>query len=290
MTLQDMAPEEIRDSVVKHLQNFKGPRSDSFKSPWISLSCSLLTTLQRARWQHGRDYKNVTIAAIDTSTLSTEEFICTVPEIASKINYIETREYIHFDCNEEYLVFNQLQGRISHVPFEILQNGGLSTLLPELDMPDVHTLLGEGLVRLRRAAFEKEYPLSDDEVDTCKRLTKNFFSGQRCCLIYFALLACRRRPANDPAIDGYARAKMKGWRLAAAYDKRGRVNIDNLHYFGWKYKFSHIERSEHLEIRQFARIGARLIQHARSDEDAIAAEIMVKIWGKFIKRSGKYLS
>lgn len=288
LALESVAPEVFRDWVVKHVQHFKGPFGKrSFKSPWISFSCSLLTTLQRAKWQYERGYKDVTIAAVDTSGLTTSEFICPVPELASKINYVETREFIHFDCNEEYLVLNQLQGRISHVPFHILQNDGLGTLLPELELPDVYKTLREGLVRLRRAAFGKEYPLSNDEIDACKRLTKNFFTGQRCCLIYFALLALRRRLPNDPAIDMYARAKMHGWRMSAAYDDRGRVKLDNLHYFAWRYVFSHIEQSQHLEIRQFARIGARLIGHAKEDEKRIGATIMGKIWGESSKAVGQ---
>ncbi|KAK4939072.1 hypothetical protein LTR10_020557 [Elasticomyces elasticus] len=282
MMLETIAPDAFRDLIIKHVQHFKGPKGKkSFKSPWISFSCSLLTTLQRAKWQHERGYENVTIAAVDISGLSTNEFIFTVPELASKIDYDEERDFIQFDCNEEYLVINQLQGRVCHVPFHILQNDGLRTLLPELEMPDVYKSLGWGLKRLRGAAFGREYPLSGDEIDACIRLTKNFFTGQRCCLIYFALLALRRRPVNDPAIDGHARAKMKRWRLSAAYDNRGRVKLDNLYYFAWKYVFSHIEQSEHLEIRQFARIGARLIGHAKEDEKRIDAEIMGKIWGEF---------
>ncbi|KAI1617226.1 hypothetical protein EDD36DRAFT_416092 [Exophiala viscosa] len=244
LLLESVTPEVFRDFVVKHVQHFKGPKGKrSFNSPWISFSCSLLTTLQRAKRQHERGSQDVTIAAVDTSGLSTNEFICPVPELANKINYVETREFIHFDCNEEYLVLNQLQGRISHVPFHILQNDGLSTLLPELELPDIYKTLREGLVRLRRAAFGK--------------------------------------PPNDPAIDGYARTKMHGWRVSAAYDDRGRVKLDNLHYFAWRYVFSHIEQSEHLEIRQFARIGARLIGHAKEDEKRIGATIMGKIWGEF---------
>ncbi|KAI1629227.1 hypothetical protein EDD37DRAFT_41095 [Exophiala viscosa] len=282
LLLESVTPEVFRDLVVKHVQHFKGPKGKrSFNSPCISFSCSLLTTLQRAKRQHERGYQDVTIAAVDTSGLSTNDFICPVLELANKINYVEIREFIHFDCNEEYLFLNQLQGRILHVPFHILQNDGLSTLLPELELPDIYKTLREGLVRLRRAAFGKEYPLSNDEIDACKRLTKNFFTGQRCCLIYFALLAIRRRPPNDPAIDGYARTKMHGWRVSAAYDDRGRVKLDNLHYFAWRYVFSHIEQSEHLEIRQFARIGARLIGHAKEDEKRIGATIMGKIWGEF---------
>jgi hypothetical protein len=281
MDLETTGNEEIQRSIVNHINNVQKARGQAFQSPWISFSCSLLTTLHRAMWQLEREYRNVTITAVDTSTLSSNEFTCTVTEESLYDNPTEDTRFIEHDCDDESLVFNQLQGQCSRVPSLKPYGDGINELFPELDASDVHTFLSAGLERLRTAAFKIEYPLSTTEIDTCARLAGHLFTGQRCFLIYFALLALRRRPAQDPAVVTYAWEKMKQWRSGVAFDDKGRVRLDNLFYLSWRRDFSQAKASKHIEIKQFANIGAELTDLAEAFENEIAATIMRRLWNEY---------
>lgn len=281
MDLESMEGEEIQRIALIHIRNVQHFRGQAFQSPWISFSCSLLATLQRAMWQVKRGYSNVTITTVDTSTLISNELICTATELATYVKSIEDRRFIEYDCHEEYLVFNQLQGQCSRVPFLRLYGDGINVLLPELNASNVHTFLSVGLARLRTAAFNNEYPLSTTEIDRCARLTNHLFTGQRRMLVFFALLALRRRPARDPAIVTYAWEKMKEWRTGAAYDSKGSVRLENLFYLHWGWNFSRVDASQHMEIKQFANIGAELTMLAKAYEEEITAAVMKTFWFEY---------
>ncbi|KAK5464727.1 hypothetical protein LTS15_001289 [Exophiala xenobiotica] len=283
MDLETMEGEEIQRSIVNHINNVQKARDQAFQSPWISFSCSLLTTVHRAMWLLTRGNSNVTITAVDTSTLSSNKFICTATGFSVYANQTEDRRFFEYYCDDEYLVFNQLQGECSRVPFLEFFGEGINKLLPELNASDVHTsrLPETGLERLRTAAFENEYPLSTTEIDTCARLAGHLFTSSRCFLIYFALLALRRRPARDPAIVIYAWEKMKQLRSGFAFDNKGRVRLDNLFHLSWRRDFSQAKASKHIEIKQFAKIGAELTDLAEAFEKEIAATIMRRLWNEY---------
>ncbi|KAJ9610719.1 hypothetical protein H2200_005496 [Cladophialophora chaetospira] len=308
--LEDMTLEDFRDSVVHHIENvtyFEFPAQESFdwqkkkgkqkkpkkpkrvsmQSIWLSTSGSLLSTLQRAQWMSQRGFTNVTIAAIDTGSfrkpefVDKMEFICSVPELCQYLGHTEKRQYIKFNCNEEYLVLNQLRCKTSHIPFNDLYNGGIRFILPDLEKIEVHKYIGEGLVELRKRAFSQVFPLSPEEIECCRKLTRFFFTGQRCNLVFYALLALKRRPKDDPAIDGIVKHMMRGWRNSAAFHSNGQVRIDNLLRFRFEFDFTRPRGSTHEEIVQFAEIGQRLTRHNQAYEKEIGRKIMEKIWGNF---------
>lgn len=278
---------------MQQQQKHRKPTPDSkepMSSIWISFSSSLLTTLQRAQWMVARGFSNVTIAAVDTASLQKPQyaqefpFICPVPALCNYFNYVESRKYVKFNCHEEYLVLDQIHCEISHIPFQLLYNGGIGKLLPELERGEVKDHIGSGLEVLRRATFGSrlEFPLTKEIVEDCRDITRLFFKGQRCNLIFFALLAIRKRPMADPAVDGLVKDMMRMWRRKAAFDEQDNVRIDNLFYFKFQFDFTQPNQSSHTEIVQFAKIGQRLTMHNRDYEKIIGAEIMKKIWGKFL--------
>jgi hypothetical protein len=297
---ESMTWEDFRKSVVDHLNNVmfrdisapkgtkrkdkQNARRKGMKSKWISTSSSLLTSLQRAAWMVQKGFQDITLAAIDTASLKKEEyagnvdFICAVPELYEFLGHTETRKHIKFNCNEEYLVLNQIYCTMSHIPFQQLYDAGIKTLLPALELKRVKAYLNEGLATLRKILFDQAHLLTENEVKLCKMITKQFFKGQRCNLIFYALLALKRRPSNDPAIDGIVKNEMRRWRYAAAFDDNGLVKADNLFYFRYEFDFSRPHESTHEEVTRFAEIGLRLTQHNRNFEKRIGRQIMCKIW------------
>ena len=125
---------------------FSAPRSERHRSARSSYTQTWLPafglvrggrySLQRVVWMLNRKYTNITIAAIDTSSFEKPEFaekmefMCSVPELCQYLGHEETRRYIDFNCNEEYLVLNQLRCKIAHIPFNDLYNGGIRFMLP----------------------------------------------------------------------------------------------------------------------------------------------------------------